>query len=386
MIARLRPEVSYTELWKALFTPVAEDQRREAFTAAITRKLELESAPVVTPSGRAALYYLLVSHPLRTVYLPAYTCWVVREAAELAGKRIEFLDIEYPGFDVSEVAYERIRRLPGIVVATHQFGFPVDMVRILKILEGQGHFVIEDCAGALFSRLRGRLVGTLGDAAVYSFEVGKLWSVGGGALTCRDPEVRERVKRRIEQEMQPIQARRVTTRILFRKLATEPIVYRGLLALYLSCRAPTEGARPSADELYDAYNIAFSEPQARLGLLVGKRIREIAARRRELFNFYRQATADMARVQAIRMLPESDVCPIRFPFLVSEKDKLRIYESMRAKGIDLGFSFSYALADDARFPGAAKMGREIMNLPIYSRVNRPSAEFIVTALSETLTT
>jgi dTDP-4-amino-4,6-dideoxygalactose transaminase len=54
---------------------------------------------LLTPSGRAGIYFLLRSTPRRRVVLPAYTCKAVVEAARMAGKEISFLDSESFGFN-----------------------------------------------------------------------------------------------------------------------------------------------------------------------------------------------------------------------------------------------------------------------------------------------
>ena len=53
--------------------------------------------------------------------------------------------------------------------------------------------VIEDCAHALGARYRGRPVGTLGDAAIFSFQMLKpLNAYGGGMALCQRLSHRER--------------------------------------------------------------------------------------------------------------------------------------------------------------------------------------------------
>ena len=380
MISRLRPEVSYRELLSAPAAVFSSRQWCDEFAALLTRELALPNAPILTPSGRAALYYLFMSHPLDVVYLPAYTCWVVLEAARLAGKEVVFLDVDYPGFDIPAEAYEGIRDRAGIVIATHQFGYPVDVAQLRRILDGCGHFIVEDCAGALFSQHRGRALGQLGDAAIYSFEMAKLWTIGGGALVYRDPELNERVRADVNGKLRSGSSPAALPAILFRKLATEPVFYRWLLALYLQRHEPTAGEQTGAPTLDRTYTTVFGNSQARLGMGLGKRIHAIVKQRRMLFDVYSGGIERIAGLRPVPAAPESAICPIRFPFLVEQGDKNTLYQAMRARGVDLGFSFTYSLADQTRYPGAARIAREIMNLPVYSAITIEGARGILASL------
>jgi dTDP-4-amino-4,6-dideoxygalactose transaminase len=77
------------------------------------------------------------------------------------------------------------------VIATHLFGIPADIPALQLALPGVS--IVEDCAQAFGSTLDGRPVGSLGDAAVFSFGPGKRIDVGElGALLLRDQHLHER--------------------------------------------------------------------------------------------------------------------------------------------------------------------------------------------------
>jgi dTDP-4-amino-4,6-dideoxygalactose transaminase len=85
------------------------------------------------------------------------------------------------------------------VVVTHLYGWPVDVPRLRDMLDGAGWSsvpIIEDCAQAHGARVDGRLVGTLGDLAAFSFYPTKNLGAFGdaGAIVTSDPEVEERVR------------------------------------------------------------------------------------------------------------------------------------------------------------------------------------------------
>lgn len=77
------------------------------------------------------------------------------------------------------------------VIATHLFGIPADIPTLQEALPGVP--IVEDCAQAFGSILDGKPVGSLGDAAVFSFGPGKRIDVGElGALLLRDDNLYDR--------------------------------------------------------------------------------------------------------------------------------------------------------------------------------------------------
>lgn len=92
------------------------------------------------------------------------------------------------------------------IIAVHLYGQPADMDEINRVVARVNQsrvtshasplVVIEDAAQAHGARYNGRRVGSLGDAAGFSFYPGKnLGAIGdGGAVTTNDPELAERIR------------------------------------------------------------------------------------------------------------------------------------------------------------------------------------------------
>ncbi len=77
------------------------------------------------------------------------------------------------------------------IVAVHLAGWPCDMDPILELARDNGLKVIEDCAQAHGATYKGRPVGSLGDAAAFSFCQDKIMTTGGegGMLTTNDETI-----------------------------------------------------------------------------------------------------------------------------------------------------------------------------------------------------
>ena len=82
------------------------------------------------------------------------------------------------------------------IIAVHLYGQPADMDAINIVAKKYNIKVIEDAAQAHGARYKGRRVGSLGDAAGFSFYPGKnLGAIGdGGAVTTNDLELARKIR------------------------------------------------------------------------------------------------------------------------------------------------------------------------------------------------
>src|SRR3954469_3732054 len=73
------------------------------------------------------------------------------------------------------------------VIAAHALGNPFDAPAIRRLCDEHGLALIEDWCDAMGSRIGGRLAGTFGEAATYSFYAAHNMTTGeGGAVACDD--------------------------------------------------------------------------------------------------------------------------------------------------------------------------------------------------------
>src|SRR5689334_16867288 len=154
--------------------------------------------------GRSALSGFLQAVGVEgaDVVMPAYTCSVVAHAIVHSGNRPVFVDLCGADFNMD---LERLPQAIGpktrAVVATHLFGYPLDLERLeLIVSEAQARFghriwLIQDCAHAFGARWKGRLAGTCGDVALYGLNISKtMTSIFGGMLTFQDARLAGQVR------------------------------------------------------------------------------------------------------------------------------------------------------------------------------------------------
>jgi len=82
------------------------------------------------------------------------------------------------------------------ILAVHLFGNPCDMDAMTDIARRHGVALIEDCSQAHLTRYKGRLCGTMGDIASFSFQQSKHMTCGDGGITITsDEELGDRADR-----------------------------------------------------------------------------------------------------------------------------------------------------------------------------------------------
>jgi aminotransferase EvaB len=119
-------------------------------------------------------------------------------AAAMAGYGVVYADVDPVSLLVDAKSVKRVLADDvGVVVVTHLYGNPVDVLSIQQLCESRGVFLLEDCAQAIGAVAGGGRLGSLGDLAAFSFYPTKnLGAIGdAGAISVRDEWALDRVRR-----------------------------------------------------------------------------------------------------------------------------------------------------------------------------------------------
>jgi 8-amino-3,8-dideoxy-alpha-D-manno-octulosonate transaminase len=150
-------------------------------------------------SGTAALQVAMAAlgvGPGDEVILPAWTWYSCYNAIVLAGALPVFAESDESLNINPEDIEHRITRQTKAIMAVHIEGCPCDMDRIVPIARKHGIKVLEDCAQSLGASYKGKALGSIGDIAIYSFQLCKTITSGeGGAVVTDDPVLFERACR-----------------------------------------------------------------------------------------------------------------------------------------------------------------------------------------------
>jgi perosamine synthetase len=163
---------------------------------------------VSTCNGTCALHVALLGlgvSPGDEVLVPTLTYISAANAVRYCGATPRFVDSEPRSMNIDprQIEDKITARTKGII-AVHLYGHPADMDPILEIARRRGLFVVEDVAEAPGALYRGRMVGGLGDAAIFSFFGNKIVTTGeGGMVITRDADLIGRIRILRGQGMDP---------------------------------------------------------------------------------------------------------------------------------------------------------------------------------------
>ena len=332
------------------------------------------SYAIAVNSGTAALHLALEALGVGEgdeVIIPVMTFAATAEAAIYLGARPVFVDCRPDSLQVDERGIARaLTARTKAIVAVHYGGQACEMDPILELAKTSSIAVVEDAAHSFPASYKGRKVGTLGDAAAFSFYATKTLAVGeGGMLTTNDVAI----------------ARRAGI------MRLHGITHGG------EFRDKKEGTWNYSIESA-GYKYNMPELQAAIGLVQLRRQGELLARRIEISNRYRRCLAGLEAVELPEVLAEREhawhlfVIKLRLEMLAIDRDSF--IEALRERKIGASVHFiplhmqryyadRYGLSA-ADFPGAEAAFSRVLSLPIWPGMSDEDVDDVVTAVKETV--
>ena len=148
---------------------------------------------VAVNSGTSALHLSLISlgiGPGDEVIVPSFTFAATANVVSLVGATPVFVDIDPKTYCLQpELILNAITSKTKAIMVVHLYGLPADMKNICQIAKVHSLLVIEDAAQAHMASIDGKMVGTFGDAAAFSFYPTKNMTSGeGGMIVLRESD------------------------------------------------------------------------------------------------------------------------------------------------------------------------------------------------------
>ena len=194
--------------WVAPVGPELDEFERDLSAASQRRHA------VALSSGTAAIHLGLLALGVERgdeVFVSDLTFGATAFAVTYVGAHPVFIDVEETSWNLDpQVLADTFARrnlegrLPAAVVAVDVFGRTCDYGRILPLCEEYGVPVLVDSAEALGATHGACIAGSMGAAAVFSFNGNKIITTsGGGALVTDDPEIARKVRHWSTQSREP---------------------------------------------------------------------------------------------------------------------------------------------------------------------------------------
>ncbi len=163
---------------------------------------------IAVSNGTVAIHLALVAAgvgPGDEVIVPALTFVATAAAVRHAGAESVFVDSEPEIGTMNPRAVEKaLSPKTKAIMPVHLYGHPADMDPILEMAKAKNLVVIEDAAEAHGAKYKGRVVGSMGHLATFSFYGNKILTTGeGGAVVTNDDKLAARVRFLKDHAMAP---------------------------------------------------------------------------------------------------------------------------------------------------------------------------------------
>lgn len=265
-----------------------------------------------------------------------------------------FVDIDESTYLMDVDALEAaVTGRTACLLPVHLYGQSVAMDPVLEVARRHGLRVLEDCAQAHGARQNGRLVGSFGDAAAYSFYPTKvLGGYGdGGAVLTDDAEVDRRLRR---------------------------LRYYGMEDRYYVVETP-------------GHNSRLDEVQAEILRRKLTRLDGYLERRRTIAGRYRAGLADTGLVLP-EVLPGNE--HVYYLYVVRHPQRAAIMEGLGARGVRVNISYPWPVHTMTGFahlgyrpgslPTTERLADQIFSLPMYPSLSEDDQHLVIEAVRETM--
>jgi len=156
---------------------------------------------VGTSTGTSALHCAMIAFGIGKddeVIVPVNTFTATAEAVAMTGAKPVFVDNDPINYNMDLTKIENaITHKTRAIIPVHLYGQAVNMEKVMEIAGKHNLVVIEDCAQSHGATYKGKMTGTFGHAACFSFYPGKnLGSYGeGGGVATNSFEISEKVEK-----------------------------------------------------------------------------------------------------------------------------------------------------------------------------------------------
>lgn len=275
-------------------------------------------------------------------------------AIDAVGATPVFVDVDPDSYlmDTGQVEAAITARTRALL-PVHLYGQCVDLAPLERLASAHGLKLLEDCAQAHGARQGGRVAGSTGDAAAFSFYPTKVLGAygDGGAVLTRDDDTAARLRR---------------------------LRYYGMEERYYVEETP-------------GHNSRLDEVQAEILRRKLRRLDTYVAARRAVADRYAEGLGDTGLVLPSTVEGNDHVY---YVYVVRHPRRDAILEALRARDIVLNISYPWPVHTMRGFAhlGYAKgslpvtegLAEEIFSLPMYPSLNPEVQDSVIAALREVL--
>ena len=308
-----------------------------------------------------------------------FTFFATAEAISAVGGTPVFVDVNKDTFNIDTTKIEeKITSKTKAIMPVHIFGQSADMDEINEIAKKHNLMVIEDACQAIGGKYKGRKIGTLGDAACFSFFPTKnLGCAGDGGMIVTDND-------------------EIAT--IARALRTHGSGENGQKAYNLlnNIEDEVQKAESANDTVYNplkyynyliGYNTRLDAIQAAILDVKIKEIDKWNARRREIVKAYNEALQNNALVTPVAKDYNEHVYHM---YILQSENREEVIEKLKEAGIATGVYYPVPLHlqkvyknlgyKEGDMPVAEYLSHRTFAIPVYPELNEEQVQYIISKL------
>jgi dTDP-4-amino-4,6-dideoxygalactose transaminase len=272
------------------------------------------------------------------------------ETITMTGAKVVFVDIDPETYTMDTAKIEeKITPKTKAIIPVHLYGQPADMEPILEISRDRGLLIIEDAAQAHFAEYKGRMVGTLGDLACFSFYPGKNLGAYGdaGAIVTDNYEWATKIR-----------------------------------------RIADHGRAGKHDHLFEGMNSRMDGLQGAILNVKLKYLHLWTQKRREIAAAYNGRLKGIDGI--VTPVEREYVKHVYHLYVIRSQSRESLIDYLRIKGISTGVHYPEALPNlqaygylgykPSDFPVASQYQKEILSLPIYPELSENQIQHITDSI------
>ena len=313
-----------------------------------------------TSAGHAAL--LAININSGEVIVPSFTFISTANWPLMVNAKPKFVDIEEENFGLNpERVKSEITKNTKAIIPIHYGGLPCKIIEINRIARNKKIPLIEDCAEAFGTKIKGVSVGTFGQMSIFSFAPNKILTTGEGGAICTD-------SRKIFEKLQLIRSHG--------RLINENYFKTSQLPNYISI----------------GYNWRMSSMTAALGLSQFDKLDRIIQLRRRHARFY---VSKLKKINEIKLPDEpKDHLHVYQLFTIQLKNNLirhKLQKFLASKGImtkvffePIHLSKFYKKSGFGKksLSNTEKISRTVLSLPIFPGLKSEEITHICDSINE----
>jgi len=271
-------------------------------------------------------------------------------------KVVDYLEGECQWGNGSLINKLTTRRVSGIL-PVHILGHPVDLDPILEIAGKFNLHVIEDASEGLGAKYKGKMVGSFGDTACFSFNGNKLITTGGGGmLVTIDEEIAKKAK-------------------------------------YLTTQAKDDSLEYTHSEI--GYNYRLTNILAAMGVAQMEQVDEYIAVKHQIAQRYKEGLGD---IPGVTLMPEAEwagsskwLYTILIDDAVAPRDSRQVLRALMDRGVQtrplwtpIHLSPAHRSSTVVGGENAERLHRQSLSLPCSVGLKESDQESVISYLRELL--